>query len=234
MKGAAINFAASIAIYLLADAGVSALDTEKLTRHRKEALPTRSLFDSVVDDRLFDDKDLQYMIGNFASDNTNTPTSMSMPTAAPSFSMFVPTASPTTFPTSSSPTSSSPTSSSPTTAVPSHRPSATPSPNCINAGTFFMRTDVRSGDEAFLNCQIVDASPEKWCDKGGATHCPKACDTCPTEGCEDSKALFKTRFKNTLTCSFNSYQSGDVVRMCQDPNIRQACRSTCGFCKPLQ
>ena len=209
MKGVAIKFAASTAIYILTNAGVSALDTDKLTRHRKEALPTKR-FDSDVEDRFlqFDDADRLYMISENPSD-VPTSMSMSMPSAAPSFSMLMPSA--------------SPTSSSPTSVV----------PNCINAGTHFMRTDVRSGGEAFLNCKIVDASPEKWCHKGGATHCPKACDTCPTEACEDSKVLFKTRFKNTLTCSFNSYQSGYVVRMCQDPNIRQACRSTCGYCKAL-
>mmetsp|Transcript_12499 Transcript_12499/g.18772 ORF Transcript_12499/g.18772 Transcript_12499/m.18772 type:complete len:218 (+) Transcript_12499:120-773(+) len=217
MKGAAINFAASIAIYLSADAGVSALDSEKLTRHRKVALPTKS-FDFDVEDRFLKVDDAGDLF-----DMTVDTMSLSMPSAAPS-EIF--SAAPSIAPTGDTPSGA------PTGAAPTAAPTAV-NPNCINAGTHFMRTDVRSGNEAFLNCKIVDASPEQWCGKGGATHCPKACGTCPTEGCEDSKVLFKTRFENTLTCSFNSIQSGDVVRMCQDPNIRQACRSTCGYCKAL-
>eukprot|EP00554_Chaetoceros_debilis_P002580 CAMPEP_0194095326 /NCGR_PEP_ID=MMETSP0149-20130528/56772_1 /TAXON_ID=122233 /ORGANISM="Chaetoceros debilis, Strain MM31A-1" /LENGTH=226 /DNA_ID=CAMNT_0038781267 /DNA_START=91 /DNA_END=774 /DNA_ORIENTATION=+ len=226
MKGAAINFAASIAIYLSADAGVSALDSEKLTRHRKVALPTKS-FDFDVEDRFLKVDDAGDLF-----DMTVDTMSLSMPSAAPSeiFSA-APSIAPTGDTPSIAPTGDTP-SGAPTGAAPTAAPTAV-NPNCINAGTHFMRTDVRSGNEAFLNCKIVDASPEQWCGKGGATHCPKACGTCPTEGCEDSKVLFKTRFENTLTCSFNSIQSGDVVRMCQDPNIRQACRSTCGYCKAL-
>jgi len=244
MKGAAINFAASIAIYLSADAGVSALDSEKLTRHRKVALPTKS-FDFDVEDRFLKVDDAGDLF-----DMTVDTMSLSMPSAAPSeiFSAApsiaptgdTPSIAPTGDTPSIAPTGDTPSiaptgdtpSGAPTGAAPTAAPTAV-NPNCINAGTHFMRTDVRSGNEAFLNCKIVDASPEQWCGKGGATHCPKACGTCPTEGCEDSKVLFKTRFENTLTCSFNSIQSGDVVRMCQDPNIRQACRSTCGYCKAL-
>ena len=221
-----MKFAAMIAIFLLADASVSALDSGKLARHRNDALSS-NIFDLEVEDyvpRRLDAVDVDLF---FDLNSMSMSMSMSDPSVAPTDSPTdsltgVPSDSPTDFP-SDYPSK-----------TPTKSPSPTPDiPNCINPITPFMRTDVKTGDESFLTCKIVNASPERWCDKGGATHCPLACGTCPTLGCEDSNVLFKTRFKNTLTCNFNSYKSGDVVRLCQDPNIRTACRSTCGWCQEI-
>lgn len=93
-----------------------------------------------------------------------------------------------------------------------------------NATTKFFRTD----DPTKANgCISAIANPDHFCPRGAATHCPDACGTCDDYACGDSEVDFLLRNGQRMDCTFNKQSLYEIVRLCRNPQIKNACRYTC-------
>ncbi len=96
-----------------------------------------------------------------------------------------------------------------------------------NATTKFVAEGLSVVGPKTVGCVGVYARNEYYCPRGGRTHCPDACGTCAEFACEDSRALFVLADDSEMTCNFNKYSQAEVVRLCQNPQIKNTCRNTC-------
>mmetsp|Transcript_3889 Transcript_3889/g.3673 ORF Transcript_3889/g.3673 Transcript_3889/m.3673 type:complete len:169 (-) Transcript_3889:138-644(-) len=96
-----------------------------------------------------------------------------------------------------------------------------------NATTKFVVQGLSVVGPKTVGCVTVYARNEYYCPRGGRTHCPDSCDTCAEFSCKDSRALFVLSDGTERTCNFNKFSQANVVRMCKDPQFKNACRHTC-------